>query len=453
MPVPGWWRRRAPAVRWLALWAVANVVVLDLVIPPLTATPWGLTTLADTRRVLHLPRVWDADSWRPMTQAVRCLRDHPGASLYGTLFFERRTKFQYPPTSLLVAYPAASPRVTAALSRTGMGWDDVLNAVSWVLVFLDAALVAAVLRSCVAPGPSTGGDRFLLYAAAGVLTLSFYPVVRAYSLGQIQVWINTLFAATVWCWLAGRKGAAGVLVGLACLIKPQYGILLLWGALRRQGRFLAAAALTGAVGLAVSVAVFGLDCHLEYPRVLSYIAQHGEGFYPNQSVNGLLNRLLHNGNNLFWDPSAFAPYHPVVYAGTMASSLLLLGLVLLAPVRGPGRGSALDLGAAVVGCTLASPVAWEHHYGVLLPVFAALFAALCRARAPARAWVALGLSYALTGSALAGANRLAGTPWNFLQSYALAGGLLALALLLRLRGRCGAAAPQAAQAPPQRLAA
>jgi hypothetical protein len=33
-------------------------------------------------------------------------------------------------------------------------------------------------------------------------------------------------------------------------------------------------------------------------------------------MNGLLNRLLFNGNNLIWDGAAFASYNPIVYAET-----------------------------------------------------------------------------------------------------------------------------------------
>jgi hypothetical protein len=121
----------------------------------------------------------------------------------------------------------------------------------------------------------------------------------------------------------------------------------------------------------------------------------------------------------------------------MASSLVLIALGLLAPVPRGARGSALDLGVAALTCTLASPVAWEHHYGVLLPVYAVLFGALCRTPGSGSGLAVLGVSYALTSNYFPALNRFAGTPFNFLQSYTLAGGLLALGLLYRLRGRAG----------------
>jgi hypothetical protein len=233
------------------------------------------------------------------------------------------------------------------------------------------------------------------------------------------------------------------------LIKPQYGVLVPWGVLRREWRFVLAAAVTGLAGLAVSLWLFGLANHLDYFRVLSFISRQGESFYANQSVNGLLHRLLGNGNNLRWEANAFAPFHLVVYAVTTASSLAFLGLGLFGPRRREGRGSTLDFATAALAATLASPVAWEHHYGILIPLYAVLFGELCRA--PRRRWglALLGISYALTGNFFAVLNRTADTPFNFLQSYMLAGALLALALLVGRRPARVAVAcsvPQAARA-------
>jgi hypothetical protein len=272
-----------------------------------------------------------------------------------------------------------------------------------------------------------------LWAAGAALSLTYYPVVHAYTLGQIQVWVNALFAVATWCWVTRRQAGAGVAVALMCLLKPQYAVVVLWGLLRRQWSFVAAAAATAALGLATSVALFGLANHVDYLRVLSYIARHGEGYFANQSVNGLLHRLLHNGNNLDWDGNAFAPFHPLVYGCTLVSSLALLAVALLRPRRRQGRGTVLDLGTAAAAATLASPVAWDHHYGVLLPVYAALVGTLWQTGAGRGTWLAVGTSFVLTANLFLFANRAAATPLNVVQSYMLLGGLLAVRLLLRFR--------------------
>jgi len=49
------------------------------------------------------------------------------------------------------------------------------------------------------------GNRNALCVLAVVATLTFYPVVKGFTLGQIQTWINLLLSAALWLWLAGRR--------------------------------------------------------------------------------------------------------------------------------------------------------------------------------------------------------------------------------------------------------
>ncbi len=423
------------ATRNLVLFALANVLLVNLGLPRLLGLGRSETGWFQTCRVLSAPKIYRHDSWIPMMTAVWCLRLFPDCPLYDTLFFGFKMKFQYPPTALLAMYPCSLRQGQVPPQSGGVGWLEVLNAISWVLVFATAACVADLLRRLPGSGPGapeSRADRVVRAAAGAALVLTYFPVVYSFGLGQIQVWLNASFAATLWCWVTGRRAAAGVLVGLSCLIKPQSGVLLLWGVLRRQGRFVLAGGIAAAAGLGLSLALFGLGNHLNYFRVLSYIARHGESYYANQSLNGLLHRLLGNGNNLEWDQAAFAPYHPLVHAGTTIGSLALLALGLFG-LRRQGRGSALDLGLAALCGTLASPVAWEHHYGVFLPVYAALYAALLSRGAGRAAWWLLGISFALTGNRLAFLDGCPAVPFNLVQSYVFFGGLLAVGLVYRFR--------------------
>ena len=104
---------------------------------------------------------------------------------------------------------------------------------------------------------------------------------------------------------------------------------------------------------------------------LAHVSRLGEAYLPNQSPNGLLHRLLGNGVSERWLPAVYPPYHLVVHAGTLVVSA---GLLLAALWRPPpsARGGAMDLCAAMLATLLASPIAWEHHHGLLLPVFAVL---------------------------------------------------------------------------------
>jgi hypothetical protein len=81
-----------------------------------------------------------------------------------------------------------------------------------------------------------------------------------------------------------------------------------------------------------------------------------------------------------------------------------------------------------LACTMASPIAWEHHYGILLPIYAVALVHALDSRARL-VWV--GVSYVLVCTFFAATNMLAATPLNVLQSTGLAGAVIVLVLLHR----------------------
>jgi alpha-1,2-mannosyltransferase len=426
-PVPGF----SPFTRALALFALVNCLVINLA---LFYSPWQRQVYTVLRYTeVFFKQIAHDDSWRPMRAALRYL-DEPGEKpLYQHIFFDQRTKFQYPPTSLLPLEP---------LRRSPFGdltSDLVLNRISWLAVFAMALIVARILVLCSERELGAAGrDRYTGYWAQALLavcfTLTFYPLVRSYYGGQIQTWIDLLFAALLWAWLVGRKGLSGVLAGIICIIKPTLLLLAVWALLRKQWRFATGGAIAVGIGGVLSLWLYGFESHVDYLSVLSFISQHGESFHANQSVNGTLNRMLFNGNNLVWEANLFAPYHLWVYAGTTASSLLLIAMALFFRRRESGRAELTDLLIASLSFTLAAPIVWEHHYGVVLPVFAAVLPAVVGSKrsGPATLWL-LGLAYVFISNNFRVLNRLAESHWNFLQSYVFFAGLLLLVLLYRLR--------------------
>lgn len=410
-------------------------LVADPDAPP--ARAWRLALLAllilgamlggrDLIRAADLGYVLTAafDSWTPMIRALELLRGPDGAALYEQLFFAQQTKFQYPPTSLL---PIDLLGAIMPLSLPN------LNLLNLALALLNAGALALLTRFVFRAAPAPAFDTRWLPALAFVAALLFQPFTRAFALGQIQVWID--LAVTIACllWWAGHRGAAGALIGLACAIKPQFGMLLLWALLWRRWDFVAGFLAAALPVAAISVLRYGWHNHLAYLEVLSFIARHGESFYANNSVNGIVNRLLFNGPNLTWDPNTFAPYHSVVHAATLLASLVFLALPLLpALLWRKAQPRAFDFGFALLCFTMASPIAWEHHYGVMLPLYVlALRFAIVEAPAASRPrlLLLLGLSWALAAGRIPLLGALSGTPLNILQAHLFLGAALLLCVL------------------------
>ena len=129
-------------------------------------------------------------------------------------------------------------------------------------------------------------------------------------------------------------------------------------------------------GLALSVALYGVQTNLDYLEVLTYISRVGEIFWDNTSVNGLVNRLFHPDETLLFDYHSFPPYEWTVHLSTIGSSVLIIFFALFVVARLPAeRGSLLDFMAAAFCFTLASPIAWGHHFGIAMPIFAVLLIA------------------------------------------------------------------------------
>jgi alpha-1,2-mannosyltransferase len=318
-----------------------------------------------------------SDSWDPMSRALLAWRDAPDHDLYA-VFFDDHVKFQYPPTALLLLVPLPSSTLTSLF------WEareptrpDLKTALSLLALALTGwASYAVYLDESGGSPPRSEAGRLKLLGLA--LTLAYHPLLRSHSLGQVQVFIGALLAISVLAYARGRVGTAGLCVGLCALAKPQYALILLWAMLRREWRFATAVAAAGAAGLALSTAIFGLAPHLRYLDVLSFLSQRGEVFWQNKSVNGLLNRWVDPHGAEFFAPDKFPPYSSLVHLGTLLSSLVMLGVALLVPLRGgllrePRRARpSLDYALMVVASTIATPIAWEHHYGALLAALAVI---------------------------------------------------------------------------------
>jgi alpha-1,2-mannosyltransferase len=376
-----------------------------------------------------------SDSWEPMLEAVNHLDSGSKDTVYEELFFRRKVKFQYPLTSLLPVWA-----ILHVLNRT-LWVLRILKLLSWLAVLVYVCCVTALPTLQWPPVKKNGPSRFLVCALIGLAALTFYPMMRAFELGQLQTIINAVFAVVFLCYLKGREKAAGLLIGCLVLLKPQYFLMVLWGILRKKYTFVRAALICLIAGFGISVALFGLSNNLDYLRVLSFISKHGESFYANQSVNGLLNRMLMNGDNVEWAGNSFPSYSPLVYAGSLIAAVLLILWSVVLGHHAPGKGNVADFALVAIACTIASPEAWEHHYGVMLPIFVWILTS--NLRLEARSWFLLFVSYVLIADDWSITNLTAAHPlFNILQSYMIFGALLLMLVLQRLLWR----SPQAGSA-------
>ena len=165
------------------------------------------------------------------------------------------------------------------------------------------------------------------------------------------------------CWPTPSSGRAlaGACLALCCVIKPQLAVVLLWGVVRRP--LVVRRRIPGRPPprrAARDACASGWTPMSRTPAVLQSIGSHGEVFWPNQSANGFVSRLLENGHPL--QVAAQRLRGRTIRRSTArrrpTAAVLLLASLVAAPEHGPARGSPRTPSWPP---PWRPPVAWEHH--------------------------------------------------------------------------------------------
>jgi len=424
--IRAWFSGSKGFTHFLVAFAALNVAVSLTVARESPLTSHGL-------KFLDLSRIKAPGDIIPIYDVLQTEKKYGSSLIYEENFFKRHLKFIYPPTALIFFRPLQD------LDRDRFIFV-VTSVINRVFLLFGIVCIFWFFNDLANRAGRRPGDILLQNASLALLLLTFYPYFKAFTLGQAQIWINSLMLFSILTYGRRKERLSGVAMGLCALIKPSYGLALVWGLLAKRRRFVAAFLIVVLCGLAASLVLYGWQNHLDYARALSYIGSHGEGYYPNQSINGFLNRLLRNGNNLRWVADKYPPENAWVRWGTSATSLLILGLALGCGWKSRKRLNLLHYLIILLSITIASPIAWEHTYGFTFIIFVLLWLAIFGGEIENKAlWVAaVALSYLLSSHFLHFLNTaFAETRWNFLQSYLLFGELILLALMYRFQKATG----------------
>jgi hypothetical protein len=361
-----------------------------------------------------------------MLTATHFWESHPGSNIYQAIFFSAHVKFQYPLTSLL-------PFVLMShLGLSDARMSTLLGGIGWASVVATTILCIAIASRSAASSDFPAIRPDTMTTVAIILgSVLFYPLLKGCVIGQIQTELTLTYTAAFYCWLRGKERTAGALIGIMILCKPQFLLLLIWAALRSRWNTVVAGLACIALFFPVALILFGWHNNLGYLSVLGALSHTGESFFQNHSVNGMLNRLLFNGGDQMFHMDSFPPFNPIVYAGTLIGSIALIAIAFVFPRDRARRGGMADFACITAVATMASPIAWEHHYGVFLPVLTWLWFGRTSGRAPTRGVAWLVIAYVLISDCLSPLNVLYRVPLlNIAQSHIFFGGLIVLWILL-----------------------
>lgn len=392
------------------------------------------TILNSPWRILTGP--YGRDSWKILDAAWNYwVTGNKPKLIYSNLLIRDRIKFLYPPHTLFI------PQFLSELKIEPVAFYSITTRFFLALTIFGAFWIALYSLNRFGYSTNTAWDKGMLFALVSILSLFFYPLVEAGNLGQIQLWINALFAFALLGFMQGYTTASGILIGIMASIKPQYGLFLVWGLFRGEKKFAISVLLTAGVISLAGIFKFGASSYFDYINALNFLAHHGEAFMANHSINGLLNRIFSISdpityNNINWRARYYPPFNPTVYYGTLMASLVFLIAALHGRKAKTGYSGVIDFCLVALASTMASPIAWGHHYGILFLIFIALWpffwlnntTPVCKFASLAF----IGL-YLISGNLFYFSRIFAQTRLNFLQSYIFLAALGIFALLFSAR--------------------
>jgi hypothetical protein len=340
------------------------------------------------------PRPHSGDSFPAITAARKAAVRN--GDLY-TDFQAVGSSFIYPPTAAIELLPlgvlgnrAGDAAATEALDVIGR-----------------LAVLATVLLSARLLGGALGTP--LGWAATLAVLLAFYPLRWMVRLVQVQSLITVLLAAALFLYGRRRGVWCGVAIGLASGLKPHYGALVIFALVRKEWRVALWGAATALALMLASVAWLGLEPWRAYAMTVLPAISTGYGYFPNQSINGLLHRWV--GHSTAFE---LPPPSPTVSTLTLIASALLFVVAIVPRLRPATPGGvprpgfevveddrlrrSIDIGIAMLAFTLASPIVWDHHYAWTVALFAACAAWGARHASSPAFWVALCGGYVLLGT-------------------------------------------------------
>lgn len=221
------------------------------------------------------------------------------------------------------------------------------------------------------------GEFFLLIP---LVSLAF-PVKWTLGMGQINNLIFLLLVAIFYFYQKRQDFLSGVSLGLAVILKLTPLFLLGLFLLKRKWKIVFYSLATILFFTFLAGLVFGFDLTVNYFfKILpSLFGGTGKEIYYNQSISGLLARLIADNNLGFYFSSFF--------------SFLILGISYWVLARRK-KLTSLDYSLLIIAILLVNRFSWQHHFVWTIFPFLALLAFLRKEKSNYGLWLLL-VSYFL----------------------------------------------------------
>lgn len=349
---------------------------------------------------IRLPDTFNVDIAPILKAAVRMLKRNPDQ--YGDFQIAGSNNF-YPPSAALLFAPFG---LIVNFHSGDLSVATQIIDVLWRMCALVTLIVAVWQMREIASSWKQAVAAFLILAC-------FYPLRLMLLCVQAQSLVTLLLVFAIVAFARSHSLVAGILIGVAGCIKPQFGLIAFFAVFRREWLFLSGMIISSACLLLGTLILAGFFPWQTYLTEVIPTMSRGYAYYPNQSINGIVHRWL--GHN----PSyAFSELTPAISIANL-SSLIVFNLLAVCPrligatrktvpaqkncaSNLPGQSEivlrTLDLGIAMLSVLLASPITWEHHFSWTVILFAICLERTRFMKDARRVIAGLALSYFFLGT-------------------------------------------------------
>jgi hypothetical protein len=261
---------------------------------------------------------------------------------------------------------------TNAFALLPFAWMDAQTArIAWSVVSIILYLSAIYILLCIY------NIRWRTKIGLSVLSLFFlwYPSYSNVRFGQIYFLLLFLFVLSLYGIKKHSLLLTAVPIAFAIVLKG-YGIIsLLWLAYNKRWREVAITLGVTALVIIASLPFFGIDAWATYYNkvVLQLNGLPSGAHVVYQEINGFIHHLfLYNKD---WSPSPLValPESVVIYAGLIIN-IFVIGMTII--LSSKTKNMVMSYATAIAVGVVTSPLSFEYHYILFLPLVIGLLAKL-----------------------------------------------------------------------------
>ena len=264
----------------------------------------------------------------------------------------------------------------------------------WVIIETLAYLAALVLLAAIVFG--TIDRRSLLLT--GLIGLTWAPFQLDLRLGSVSGVLLLLLASALWFLRKQQEGRAGMLLGLAALLKISPALVIGLLALRGHGRLALAAFLAAAAAVFLSLPATGWQAWSDFfTQVIPQLSSGNFSWFTNQSLDALFWRLfMVTPDTTPWLHSTWL--YRFLSIGT---SVVVVATVAWWAWRGrrtsrPASDATLWLSClGLLAALLAARVTWEYMTVLAIPCFLLWLQRLLTTHATRHQWIVFAAAWSL----------------------------------------------------------